>query len=97
MGTTIETTVSNIALEDWDGTSRYNKTMNDRFMRLKEVELATGLTKKLLYRRWKKGQFPVPMLLGQRLILWSQREILEWMEQQKQRRLNAEFFNSKDR
>jgi prophage regulatory protein len=98
MGTPIDTPVSDIALADWKRASQHTTTPHDRFMRRKEVELVTGMCKKILYRRWIKGKFPKPIRLSQRLIVWPRQEILDWMEEQKQRRAEAESCtSSKDR
>ena len=97
MGTPIETTVSDITLKDWKDTSQHVTTPHDRFMRRKEVELVTGICKKVLYRRWIKGTFPKPIRISYKLIVWPRQEIIDWMEQQKQRRMSAESCNSKDR
>ncbi|MCA3719088.1 MAG: AlpA family phage regulatory protein [Brevundimonas sp.] len=49
----------------------------DRFIRLKELLLLTGLSRPTIYRHVASGVFPAGYLIG-RCRVWSMREVVEW-------------------
>jgi len=51
----------------------------DRFMREAEVHAMTSLSRAQRWRLELKGQFPARIRLGGRTVVWSAREIEEWM------------------
>lgn len=52
--------------------------MIDRFLRRKEVEAATGLSRSAIYRRIANGTFPAPQDLGGNTVRWPESAIDEW-------------------
>jgi predicted DNA-binding transcriptional regulator AlpA len=52
----------------------------DRFMREAEVHAMTSLSRAQRWRLELKGQFPARIRLGGRTVVWSAREIGEWMQ-----------------
>ncbi|EJX9379059.1 AlpA family transcriptional regulator, partial [Escherichia coli] len=50
----------------------------DRFIREKECEKLTGLSRSCRYRLEKAGQFPSRRKLGGRSVGWSLSEVLAW-------------------
>jgi len=51
----------------------------DRFLRDPEVKAKTTLSRAQRWRLELKGQFPARIKLGGRTVVWSAREIDEWM------------------
>jgi prophage regulatory protein len=52
-----------------------------RVIRLKEVELKTGLPRSTIYRQIKAGKFPRQFLLGgSRSVGWWSSEVDEWLD-----------------
>lgn len=62
-----------------------SETVADRFLTIEEVAHLTGCGKSTLYRMALLGTFPQQIRLT-RAVRWSEREVLEWMEAQKQKR-----------
>ena len=52
----------------------------DHFMREAEVAATTTLSRAQRWRLELKGQFPARIRLGGRTVVWSAREIDEWMQ-----------------
>ncbi|PZQ56239.1 MAG: transcriptional regulator [Novosphingobium pentaromativorans] len=52
-----------------------------RFMRRKEVELETGLSRPTIYRQMASGTFPKPRRIGVQAVAWLSTEIEEWKRQ----------------
>ena len=52
--------------------------MLDRFLRRKEVEAATGLSKPTIYRQMGEGTFPKPKVIGLRAVAWRESDISAW-------------------
>jgi len=50
-----------------------------KFLRLKSVMAATGLSRATIYRYMVGGMFPRAVPLGERSVAWLESEILEWM------------------
>ena len=58
-------------------------TDHDRFLRMPEVEAASGLSRSTIYRRVKAGTFPRPVPLGgPQVVGWLQSRVVEWMDEQ---------------
>ena len=53
-----------------------------RFMRLAEVLEMTGMGKTFIYARMKEETFPQQFQLGSRTVVWSEQEVIIWMEEQ---------------
>lgn len=58
--------------------------MKDRFLRLGEVENATGFKRTKIYSLIREGQFPSPVRLmgSKRASRWRLSEVGEWIDQQ---------------
>ncbi|MDE8651828.1 helix-turn-helix transcriptional regulator [Novosphingobium album (ex Liu et al. 2023)] len=54
---------------------------SDRFMRRKEVERETGLSRPTIYRQMAAGNFPRPRRIGVQAVAWVASEIEEWKRQ----------------
>lgn len=52
----------------------------DRFLRRKEVEEVTGLSRATIYRHIANGSFPAPAKLGPRAVGWRLSHIEKWIE-----------------
>jgi len=52
----------------------------ERFIRLPEVKLRTGLSRSTIYAGISKGIFPKSVSLGERSIGWLESEINAWIE-----------------
>ena len=53
-----------------------------RFLRLAEVLEMTGMGKTFIYARMKEETFPQQIRLGSRTVVWSEQEVITWMEEQ---------------
>lgn len=53
--------------------------MNDRLLRLKDVIVATGLSRSTIYAREKEGTFPKRVPLGNGLTAWVESEVQAWI------------------
>ena len=54
-----------------------------RFLRRREVEVATGLPRSTIYERMAAGKFPKPVQqVGTRRVLWVEAEIADWQAKQ---------------
>lgn len=51
----------------------------DRFMRLPEVLIVTGLGRNTIYRRMREGSFPRQVKLGPNSVAWLESAISAWM------------------
>lgn len=50
-----------------------------RALRLSQVQERTTLSKTQIYRLLKKAQFPQPTRLSDRLVVWNEIDIDEWL------------------
>ena len=57
-----------------------------RFLRVREVLQMTGMGKTFIYDRMRDGTFPKQIQLGSRSVVWSEREVTKWLEDQIPRR-----------
>jgi prophage regulatory protein len=51
-----------------------------RLIRIKQVVLATSLSRMTIYRLEQSGNFPARRRLGQNSVAWSEDEINEWLQ-----------------
>ena len=49
------------------------------FLRRKQVETRTGLSRSTIYQFIKDGAFPKPVPLGPRAVGWLESEVSEWI------------------
>jgi prophage regulatory protein len=54
--------------------------MADIFMRLTDVEKATGKRRSSIYDAMADGTFPRPVKIGGRAVAWLESEIIEWQQ-----------------
>ena len=54
--------------------------MTEKLMRRPEVETRTGLSRSTLYDWMKRGDFPLPVKLGTRLVAWRESDVTAWLE-----------------
>lgn len=52
----------------------------DRFMRLPEVEVATGLKKSTIYVLMKRGEFPHSVQITPRCVAWPESRVLQYVQ-----------------
>lgn len=55
--------------------------MNERLIRIRDVEHLVGLKKTAIYDRIKKGEFPAPVKLGERVSVWRETQVSAWIEE----------------
>lgn len=60
--------------------------IEDRFLRLPEVEGTVSLRRSEILRRVVEGAFPAPVRLGRRVTVWSHQEVLGWMAERRAER-----------
>ena len=53
-----------------------------QFIRRKEVEELTGLSRTAIYDRMREGTFPKSIALSPKTIRWVRGEILKWIKEQ---------------
>lgn len=53
----------------------------DRLIKLAEVERLTSLRKSSLYALMKRGQFVPSVRLTSRCVAWSERRVLQWVQE----------------
>ncbi len=54
----------------------------DRFLRIGEVCRLVGCGRSWIYARVRAGEFPPPLRLGHRTVVWRESEVRAWMEAQ---------------
>lgn len=54
--------------------------MAEVLLRRPVVEARTGLSRSTIYDWMKRGEFPPPIKLGERLVAWKESDIAAWME-----------------
>lgn len=63
-----------------------------RLLKLKTVMEVTGLGRSTLYNYINQGQFPRPVLLGERSVAWVESEVEDWIQNQIRRRGFSNFY-----
>ena len=53
-----------------------------RFLRLAEVLEMTGMGKTFIYDRMRDGTFPKQIQQGGKSVVWSEQEVIKWIEDQ---------------
>ena len=53
----------------------------NRILRLPEVKHLTGLSRSSIYSKITQGEFPKQIRLGIRSVGWSEKEVLEWVDE----------------
>jgi prophage regulatory protein len=51
----------------------------NRFIRMPDLKSKVGLSKSQIYKLIQQGEFPRPIKLGDKIAVWTQSEIEEWM------------------
>ncbi len=51
-----------------------------RFLRRKDVEKRTGLSRSSIYDHMSKGNFPQNFKVGHRAVAWLEEDIDKWMQ-----------------
>ena len=54
----------------------------NKFIRLVQVKLMTGLSKSTIYDWIAKGTFPKQISLGPRVVAWSEQAVETWIQSQ---------------
>ena len=54
--------------------------MDDVFMKRREVEKITGLSRTTIYRLMRSGKFPTPIKMGLKTVRWKMSELEEYIE-----------------
>ena len=52
--------------------------INDKYLRRREVEKVTGLSRSTIYRRIEQGTFPRPFDLGGNAVRWRETDLVAW-------------------
>jgi len=52
-----------------------------KFIRRKEVENRTGLSRSAIYEHMSKGTFPKNYKIGYRAVAWLEDDITNWMQE----------------
>jgi prophage regulatory protein len=55
--------------------------MTDTFLRGDDVTRITGVPRSTRYELLKRGLFPKPIKLSERMVAWSAAEIADWQQQ----------------
>ncbi|WP_184101528.1 helix-turn-helix transcriptional regulator [Sphingopyxis panaciterrulae] len=55
----------------------------DRFLRLADVLVRTGLKRSTLYRKMREGSFPRQHRIAERCVAWRDSDVRKWMDEQK--------------
>jgi prophage regulatory protein len=78
--------MSNHFEEPSNNMNDHKHEMKERFLRLPEVKLRTGLRRSTIYEEISKGVFPRPVSLGMRCVGWLESEIESWIMARIQKR-----------
>ena len=57
------------------------KTTRKRFLRRRQVEDMTGLSRPTIYRKMERGAFPRPVRLSKSCVRWIEADVLKWMDE----------------
>lgn len=58
------------------GPNEQNKL--ERFLKIKEVEVVTGLKRSTIYSSIKESKFPSPVRISTRAVAWREKDIIGW-------------------
>ena len=56
--------------------------IKERFLRILYVAHRTGMSKATIYNRINQGLFPKQIPLGANLVVWLERDVQQWMQEQ---------------
>ena len=51
----------------------------NRFIRMPDLRSKVGLSKSQIYKLIQQGDFPKPIKLGDKIAVWTNSEVEEWM------------------
>jgi prophage regulatory protein len=51
----------------------------NRFIRMPDLRAKVGLSKSQIYKLIQQGEFPKQIKLGDKIAVWEQTEVEEWM------------------
>lgn len=54
-------------------------TTSERAVRIREVMQRVGISRTQIYRLIQRGDFPAPVRLSDRISIWRQKDIDEWL------------------
>lgn len=54
-------------------------TASERAVRIREVMQRVGISRTQIYRLIQRGDFPAPVRLSDRISIWRQKDIDEWL------------------
>ena len=52
------------------------------FLRMKDIQQMTALSKSTIYRLISEGSFPKQVEIGKRAVVWVRSDVSNWMDQQ---------------
>ena len=52
------------------------------FLRMKDIQQMTALSKSTIYRLISEGSFPKQVKIGKRTVVWVRSDVSNWMDQQ---------------
>ena len=58
--------------------------MLERHYRRHDVESFTGLSRSSIYDMMSKGDFPIPVRIGQRAVAWRESDLAAWLAKRNQ-------------
>ena len=64
----------------WHESKQEVATMQDRLLRIRQVEEITGLSRSSIYRLMQDGEFPRPVKVGPAAVRWRVSAITAWLE-----------------
>ena len=56
--------------------------IQEKLLRLPQVQATTGLSKSTIYARVAEGTFPKQIPIGPRLVVWVESDIQNWIAEQ---------------
>ena len=54
-------------------------TSANRFLRMPDLKTKVGLSKSQIYKLIQQDEFPKPIKLGDKIAVWTNSEVEEWM------------------
>lgn len=53
----------------------------DGLIRISEVVELTSLSRSTIYRMMRRGDFPEPTRISERIIIWKRAQVMAWLKQ----------------
>ena len=72
-----------LAVVESKSTSANENLPDDYILRLKDVQVLTGLSRSTIYAQISKREFPVQIRLGEKAVGWWKSDVLRWIEGRK--------------